>query len=181
MCKWIMHELKYGDDGMRACECVCSGESLEIYRRSVAAEFYSLGHWLGECFIKVNEWRPRPFHCPCLSLSACYTVTLQMYKSLSLSFTLSASLLLALTHTRRESANMSDDCPIKLVLSGVFWDAQGICVFCYVYESSMSNFKQLRSYIHIHVCTHAKLLCLTSVTSFYQTWRVKVAIQFVSV
>lgn len=33
-------------------------KSLEIYGRSEAGEmqeFYGLGHWLGECFIKVNE------------------------------------------------------------------------------------------------------------------------------
>lgn len=109
-------------------------------------EFYSLGHWLGECFIKVNERRPRPFDYPCPSISACYPVTLQMCKSPSLFFSLS---LLSLGHTqrRKQDRGVSNKMPV-LVCS---WDPRGICVFRYVYGSSMSSFKHLRLHIHTHI------------------------------
>lgn len=111
-------------------------------------------------------------------------VTPLLYRCINLPPSLShcLSLFFSPSHTlRRESANMRDDCPIKPCVEwGVLGYIRHLCLLLCLWEKHI-QLKQLRLYIHIHVCTQAKLLCLTSVTSFYQTWHVKVAIQFVSV
>lgn len=137
-------------------------------------EFYSLGHWLGECFIKVNESGLRPFHWPCPSLSACYPVTMQMCKSPSLSFSSSASLF-SPPNTLR-SANRTEECPIKCLRSCVLGS---FCVSSVTYMTAACPALNTSDFTFTH--TYAKLLWLTPVTSFCQTRHEKVAIQFASV
>lgn len=85
---------------------------VKVWRYTVGLELESVrcrsftarGIDWGECFIKVNERRPRPIHWPCPSLSACYPVTLQMCKSPSPSHSL-VSLLPRAHDSERESAS----------------------------------------------------------------------------
>lgn len=122
-------------------------------------EFYSLGEWLGECFMKVNEKRPHPFQWQCPSLSACYPITRQKCKSVS--FCYYSRVFFPPPQWKQHRADL-----IPTMQSEVLWKSQ---VTCFVYYS-MWSFKRAH-----------KLLWMTSLTSFCQTEHVIVTIQFVSV